>query len=122
MSGKAKAEAVDLADLVDGRSSRDVKLAPIVLPAGSYDMDELQKGLGAVSRSSAANRDKTLTEALAAAAAEGTVLEQVDPASQPGHQVFEVENEDLGITETLRVYVPEPDEAAAAADPANTKE
>lgn len=115
----AVADSADSANVNDEPASENPKLAPIVLPAGSYDVDDLKKGLNAVSRSSAAKHDETLANALDNAKADGTVLEQVDRAFQEGHEVVEVEHPLLGIKENLRVYTAS-DEAAA--DSGNTKE
>jgi hypothetical protein len=118
MSGKDKAELVDQT----GRSSLDPKLAPIPLPAGSYDIETLTKGLNEVGRASADNREKTLDEALNKSKAEATVLEVQDPASQPGYETVEVKHAELeGVTENLRVYVA-PKGEADAAKPETTKE
>jgi hypothetical protein len=118
MSGKDKAELVDQT----GRHSLDPKLAPIPLPAGSYDVEVLLKGLNEVGRSSPEKRDETLDKALKAAAGEGTVLDVADPASQPGYEVVELEHDVLeGVTENVRVYVA-PKGEADAGKPETTKE
>jgi hypothetical protein len=118
MSGKDKAELVDQT----GRNSLDPKSAPIPLPAGSYDIEALNKGFGAVSRASAENRDKAIEEALNSAKAEGTVLDAVDPAAQPDYVTVELAHPVLeGVTENVRVYEA-PKGEAAAAKPETTKE
>lgn len=100
MSGKEKASLVDQA----GRNSLDPKFAPIGLPAGSFDIEELAKQLDKVVDAPQEKRNETVADALRAAAAEGTVIDQADRDIAPGFKAVEVENKDLGIVERTTVF------------------
>jgi hypothetical protein len=118
MSGKENAELVDQT----GRHSLDPKQAPIVVPAGSYDVDDLKKGLNAVSRSAPDKRADTLDKAFEEAKSKDTDLGTVDGAAQADYEIISVKHPILDITEELRVYKPKTDEAVAADSTGDTKE
>ena len=98
-------------ELVDeaGLSSLDPKHAPVSVPAGSYDVDALAKGLDTAAEEDAEKQDAARQKALEGALGEGTVLGGADGAAQPDDIIVQAKHPVLGIEENLRVYHP-PDE------------
>lgn len=93
----------------------------VSIPAGSFKLEDLEKGLeGATSKS-----DDKREEAVAKVLDEANQTEIARNAGDltPGDVVKEVTREDLGVTEQLRVYVPprQSGKTAAAEDAANAK-
>jgi len=108
----------ETADLVDetGRNSRDPKHAPIPLPATSFNVDDLSRGLNAAVNGAAAKRDDAFAAAIENAAVDKDLLKAVDGAAQPGYEQVDVEHPELGITEQARVYKAGKDTESAVTD------
>lgn len=84
--------------------------SPVSLPAGSYDYDDLKKGVDKAAKGAAKNYDTAVATALDTATAKDDAgkpaFEPVDPRSTPGYKLVDVENSTLGVTETIQVYDP----------------
>jgi hypothetical protein len=87
-----------------GRNSADPKHAPVSLPAGSYDVDKLDKGLGQVVKAKPEERDGVIHDVLTEAFA-GETLDRGDPALAPGFKRVEVAHPELdGVKENAVVF------------------
>jgi hypothetical protein len=82
----------------------DINSSAVSLPAGSFEYEDLKKGLDKAAKGSAKNYDNAVTKALDESGA--GAFEPVDPRNTPGYVLKEVENKELGITETIQVYDP----------------
>lgn len=91
----------------------ETKSTPVTLPAGSYDYDELKKGLDKAAKGSASNYEANVASATDAARSDA--FEKVDPRATPGYVLKDVKHEELGITETVQVYDPKLEDEAVAA-------
>ncbi len=94
----------------DGRNSLDPKHAPVSLPPGSFDIDDLKAGLEkAVKAKKPEDRDGLVQDAILAAAAEGTDLSARDPSAMVGFRMVEVESKigDTVVKERTQVFDPE---------------
>lgn len=97
-----------------GRVSLDEKHAPVPLPATSYDIEVLTKGLNASVSGAAGKREETRVAAIENAAADKARLVPIDPAAQEGFAIVKTENAELGVEEQLRVYKPGSEAATSA--------
>lgn len=86
---------------------------PVTLPAGSYDYDELKKGLDKAAKGAAKNYGANVADAVDAASSKA--FETVDPRNTPGYKLQEVEHAELGIRETIQVYDPKKEDEAVEA-------
>ena len=90
-------------------------LGPVSLPAASYDLAKLSKGLG---HAASLKSDEARSDAVAAAlkdASEGEIGgKPIDPSSRIDQERRKVTREDLGVTENVLVSIP--DTAPAKAD------
>jgi hypothetical protein len=93
----------------------DTNSAPVSLPAGSFDYDDLKGGLDKAAKGSAKNYDAAVEKAIEDSSAK--VFEPSDARAQPGFVYKDVERKDLGVTETIQVYDPKLGEKLEAADP-----
>ena len=94
----------------------DINSTPVALPAGSYDYDDLKKGLDKAAKGAASKYDENVAAAIDEAG--NSAFEKVDPRGTPGYVLKEVEHETLGITEQIQVYDPKKEDEAADAQAA----
>lgn len=76
--------------------------APVPLGAGSYDYDALKDALDVVAASPVDQRDTAIADTLKEL--DATKLAAVDARDTPGYVFKDVENKDLGVTETIQVF------------------
>jgi hypothetical protein len=121
MSGKENADLVD----ETGRNSLDPKHAPQSLPATSFDVVALQKGLETAVKGAEKNREANVASAIENAAADKDLLKAVDGAAQIGYELVEVKRDDItpphadDVVEEVRVYKPGKEAETAATDAPN---
>lgn len=93
--------------------------SPVSLPPGSYDREQLGKGLDKAAAADPDNRAAAVTEAVKAATGEeGQGMSTPDGSMRPDMQLIEREHEELGITERVRVHDPDSKGAEVAAQEA----
>jgi hypothetical protein len=91
----------------------DTNSAPVSLPAGSMDYETLKKGLDKAAKGDVDKYDGAVEKALSDA--NTSAHDATDPRFIPDHKFVEVENKDLGVTETIQVFDAK---LAAEAEPA----
>lgn len=106
--GKIKVE-VPQSERSDAEAAR---AAPVSLPAGSFDAAALGKDLAEAAK---AKNDKNREDLVAGAVATHNKIGTATTGLQPGYERVEVENVELGITESRIVYNPDKAEEAEAA-------
>lgn len=79
------------------------KHSPVSLGAGSYDYDALKSGLGEAARGSNADYESKVQAAIEGAAT--NVHAGQDARTIPGYEFQEVENPELGVKESVQVFV-----------------
>jgi len=80
----------------------DPNSSPVTLPAGSYDMEALQKDLDRAAKGKAADYTENVEKAIDTAS--DNVAKEQDARDIPGYKFVEVANKDLGVKETIQVY------------------
>jgi len=92
----------------------DINNRPVSLPAGSFDVGVLGKGLEKAAKGAASKYEGAVEAALAEAG--GAETSVPDKRDIPGYVFQDVENKDLGITEQVQVYKPRLDPDPQPAD------
>lgn len=82
----------------------DPNSAPVSLAAGSFDYDTLKDGLNKAAKGAAKNYDTAVGTALTDAG--DHAFAEPDHRTMPGYEFRKVENEELGVTETINVFNP----------------
>jgi hypothetical protein len=102
---------------IDERTPEEAaKAAPVSLPAGAYDGDKLADRLDDAAKAKNGKRDELVGKALDDSTAR--IFEEPTLGLTPGHVRVDVENKDLGVTESRVVFDPKLADAAEAADKA----
>ncbi|MET0373951.1 MAG: hypothetical protein ABW128_06800 [Rhizorhabdus sp.] len=111
MSGdKIKVETT----ITERSDEQAARAAPVSLPAGSFDADALRKDLDETAKAKNDDKRDALVEDVVSKHHEaGTKVGE--PGLTPGYKRVEVENVDLGITESRIVYDPSKAKEAEAA-------
>lgn len=92
----------------------DPNSSPVSLPAGSYDYDALKAATNKAANGAAKNYDDNVRKALEESSE--NAFKPVDPRDTPGYEFKAIENETLGVTETIQVFNPKLAEEVAKAD------
>lgn len=82
----------------------DINSSPVSLPAGSVDLEALQKTLDKAARGKPADYAENVAKAIEDAS--DNIAKDQDPRDIPGYKFVEVTNKDLGVKETVQVYDP----------------
>jgi hypothetical protein len=85
-------------------TKQEINSSPVSLPVGSYDYEALKKGTDAAAKGDADAYDANVDKALKSA--NKSEIPEVDPRDIPGYRFTDVENKDLGVTETIQVFDP----------------
>lgn len=102
------------ATTTDRTEAEAARAAPVSLPAGSYDLAELTKGLAETSKAKHDdNRDEMVAELVAKA--NQTALPADTMGVEPGYKRVAVDDQIVGVTEQRVVFDPKQREEAEAA-------
>lgn len=80
----------------------DINNGPVTLGAGSYDYDDLKKGLDKAAAGKPEKYHVGVADAVTKAGS--SVFENSDPRTIPGYKFVDVENDTLGTTENVQVF------------------